>query len=112
VNKSDPTRLLELIEEGVVAHGADLSGWTRRTDEFLQLFDGRVTLRATLKDAGPSIRESGVHVHVTTTLHDHDDEVLDACLIGMGTEREAALREAAGIDSGIYTRPCTRCSTT
>ena len=33
-------RLLELIEKGVVEHGGDLAGWTRRSDDALQLFDG------------------------------------------------------------------------
>ena len=42
---SDADRLLELIEEGIVQHGGDLGGWTRRNDQSLQLFDGRVTLR-------------------------------------------------------------------
>lgn len=46
----DANRLLDLIEEGIVGHGGDLGGWTRRSDESLQVFDGRVTLRAELKD--------------------------------------------------------------
>src|SRR5262249_40435128 len=75
----------------------DLGGWTRRGDDTLQLFDGRVTLRAELKDAGPTAGNRGVHAHVFTTLHEHDDEVLDACLFGMGDDREAALSQAAGI---------------
>ncbi len=43
---SDANRLLEIIERDIVAHGGDLGGWTRLSDESLQLFDGRVTLRA------------------------------------------------------------------
>ncbi len=93
---SDTNRLLELIEDGVVAHGGDLKGWTRLMDEKLQLFDGRVTLRAELIDSEPS-REEVVHVHVIATLHDHDDEMLDACLVGIGGDREKALAEAATI---------------
>lgn len=93
---SDPDRLLDLIEEGVVEHGGDLGGWTRRNDEALQLFDGRVTLRAELND-GEEPREGTVHAHVFTTLHEHDDEVLDACLLGLGKDREGALAEAAVI---------------
>jgi hypothetical protein len=92
---SDSARLLELIEKFVVGHGGDLGGWTRRVDDTLQLFDGRVTLRAELKDSGPSARDGMVHAHVLTTLHEHDDEVLDACLFGMGGDREQALGEAA-----------------
>ncbi|MFH5803298.1 hypothetical protein [Alienimonas sp. DA493] len=92
---SDPDRLLELIEEGVVEHGGDLAGWTRRFEDTLQLFDGRVTLHAVLKDAGPSSRDGVVHAHVMATLHEHDDEALDACLFGMGEDREAALEQAA-----------------
>ena len=45
----DPQRLLDLIEEGIVAHGGDLGGWTRREGDTLQLFDGRVTLTATVE---------------------------------------------------------------
>ena len=94
---SDSEHLLELIEERVLEHGGDLGGWTRRVDDTLHLFDGRVTLRAVLKDAGPSAAGRGVHAHVLTTLHEHDDEVLDACLFGIGEDREAALGQAAVI---------------
>ncbi|HZN34749.1 MAG TPA: hypothetical protein VFB80_13065 [Pirellulaceae bacterium] len=94
---SDSDRLLERIEEGVVAHGGDLGGWTRRSDDSLQLFAGRVTLRAELKDAGPSATDGMVHAHVLTTLHEHEDEALDACLYGMGDDREGALGQAAAI---------------
>jgi hypothetical protein len=91
---SDSNRLLELIEKGVVEHGGDLGGWARHVDDTLQLFDGRVTLRAELKDGGPA-DDGMVHAHVLTTLHEYDDEVLDACLFGMGEGREAALGQAA-----------------
>ena len=89
-------RLLELIEDAIVAHGGDLGGWTKHVDGALQLFDGRVTLRAELRDQDPS-RESIVHAHVMTVLHEHDDEVLDACLMGAGDDHEAALSQAAAI---------------
>lgn len=92
---SDSERLLELVESSIVKHGGDLGGWTRRSDHTLQLFDGRVTLRAHLLDLGPSASEGTVHVHIFTTLHEHDDEVLDACLIGIGKDRAAALEQAA-----------------
>ncbi len=68
---SDPERLLERIEEGVVEHGGDLGGWTRRSDDALQLFDGRVTLTIKLEDrAQPDegMVQAHVHVHVLTTL--------------------------------------------
>jgi hypothetical protein len=94
---SDSERLLELIEQGVVGHGGDLGGWTHRSDDTLRLFDGRVTLRAELKDAGPAADDGAVHAHVLTTLHEHEDEVLDACLFGMGDDRGAALGQAAVI---------------
>jgi hypothetical protein len=94
---SDSNRLLELIETGVVEHGGDLGGWSRYIDDTLQLFDGRVTLRAELRDAGPSANDGVVHAHVLTTLHEHEDELLDACIFGMGKDREAALGEAAFI---------------
>jgi hypothetical protein len=50
---SESSRLLQLIEEGIVEHGGDLGGWTHCGDDALRLFDGRVTLRAELKDTGP-----------------------------------------------------------
>jgi hypothetical protein len=92
---SDSNRLLELIQDGVVTHGGDLGGWTRRTDGELHLFDGRVTLRAEVKDDDPSATGNAVHAHVLTTLHEYDGDVLDACLLGIGDGREAALGEAA-----------------
>src|SRR5262249_12581082 len=93
----DSERLLELIEKGIVEHGGDLGGWTRRTGDTLQLFDGRVTLRAEVTAGGPDAPDGMVHAHVLTTLHEHDDEVLDACLFGMGDNREAALGQAGVI---------------
>ena len=93
----DAERLLELIEDCIVGHGGGLGGWTHHTDDTLQLFDGRVTLRAEVKDAGPSASRGAIHGHVLTTLHEHDDEVLDACLFGIGSDRDAALRQAATI---------------
>jgi len=93
---SDSEDLLALIERGVVEHGGDLGGWTRRSDDALQLFDGRVTLRAELEDTGPA-GATRVHAHVLTMLHEYDDEILDACLIGIGDTPEAALGEASVI---------------
>lgn len=90
---SDADLLLERIEEGIVAHGGDLGGWTRREAGRLQLFDGRVTLTARLADEQP--HEMAVHTHLLATLHDHDDEVLDACVMGFGEDRATALGEAA-----------------
>lgn len=92
---ADSGRVLEMIERGVVEHGGDLGGRTLRSEGALQLFDGRVTLRAELSDPNPSASGKAVHAHVLTTLHEYEDEVLDACLFGMGDEPEAALGEAA-----------------
>ncbi|WP_165250924.1 hypothetical protein [Paludisphaera soli] len=94
---SDAARLLELIETCLVEHGGDLGGWTLLEDDALQVFDGRATLRAELRDASPAAREGMVHAHVFATLHEYDDEVLDACLFGMGDDREGALKQAAAI---------------
>lgn len=94
---SHSERLLELIEKAVVEHGGDLGGWTRHFDDGLQLFDGRVTLRAEVKDPGPAAAGKAIHAHVLTTLHECDDEVLDACLFGIGADPEKALGEAAVI---------------
>jgi hypothetical protein len=94
---SDSEQLLEIIEQGIVEHGGDLGGWTRRADDRLQLFDGRVTLRCEIKEAGPARTLSQVHAHVFTTLHEHDDEVLDACLFGVGQDSRQALGQAATV---------------
>lgn len=91
---SDSERLLEIIEDGLAAHGGDLGGWTLMDNSALQVFDGRVTLRATIHGAEAS-RNGIVHAHVFATLHEHDDEVLDACIFGMGDDDEGALGQAA-----------------
>jgi hypothetical protein len=53
---SDSDQLLEEIEKSIVELGSDLGGWTRRGDGELQLFDGRVTLRADVADcAGAAV---------------------------------------------------------
>ncbi|MBS0264240.1 MAG: hypothetical protein JSS02_20045, partial [Planctomycetes bacterium] len=93
---SDAVRLLEQIEEQILAHGGDLGGWTRLADGALQLFDGRVTLTVVIPEQVSSSLET-VHIHVLTRLHDYDEEILEACLFGMGGNREEALRQAAGI---------------
>jgi hypothetical protein len=92
---SDSEHLLELIEKGIVEHGGDLGGWTRLNDGALRLFDGRVTLRARVDESEPSAAGATAHAHVLTTLHEHDDEVLDACVFGFGPDREAAVGQAA-----------------
>jgi hypothetical protein len=87
-------RLLELIEERIVEHGGDLGGWTARSGEELKIFDGRVTLRAEIVASGEG---KPVHAHVLATLHEHGDEVMDACILGMGRDTDAALGQAATI---------------
>ncbi len=92
----DTLRLLEQIEEGIVHHGEDLAGWTRLTDKSLQLFDGQVTLTAQVHEDDQA--EGGhAHCHVFATLHEYDDEVLDACVFGLGDDRGEALEQAAMI---------------
>jgi hypothetical protein len=91
---SEPARLLELIEERIVDHGGDLGGWTALTADALKIFDGRVTLRAEIVDGGEG---RPVHTHVFATLHEYDDEVLEACILGMGEDPDAALGQAATI---------------
>jgi hypothetical protein len=90
---SEAARLLELIEERIVDHGGDLDGWTARSGEELKIFAGRVTLRAEIVEGDGKT----VHGHVLATLHEYDDEVLDACILGMGEDQEAALGQAATI---------------
>ncbi len=89
-------QLLENIEECLNQHGGDLGGWTRLSDDCLQIFDGRVSLKAKTYESNQS-REGVVHVHVLATLHEHEDEVLDACVVGVADDSDAAVREAAFI---------------
>src|SRR5687767_9645041 len=91
---SEAARLLELIEERIVEHGGDLGGWTARSAEELKLFGGRVTLRAEIVAGGDG---KPVHGHVLATLHEYGDEVLEACILGMGEDEDAALGQAATI---------------
>lgn len=91
---SDAARLLELIEDRIVAHGGDLDGWTARSGDELKIFDGRVTLRAEIVDTR---EDMAVHAHVFAALYDYDDEVLDACIMGMGDDLDAALAQAATV---------------
>lgn len=93
---SIPEKLLGLVEDGIVQHGGDLGGWTRLESERLQIFDGRVTLRVEVRDK-QSPSDGVIHVHVLMTLHDHDDEILDACLMGIGSDVESAIVDAAKI---------------
>lgn len=88
--------LLDIIEEGITAHGGDLGGWTRRDGDALQLFDGRVTLRAKV-DEQDAERPGFVHSHVLATLPEYEDETLDACVIGFGEDEEQGVRDAAMI---------------
>ena len=93
---SEQTGFLESIEEGINGHSDDLSGWTRLDDGRLQVFDGRVTIQAEIYPMEQD-NDNIAHVHVFSTLHEHDDEVLDACVMGIGPDREAAIDEAAVI---------------
>lgn len=93
---SDAQRLLEIIDEAVVKHGGDLGGWTRLGDGELQLFDGRVTVRAELRDHQPP-RNGMVHAHVYATVHEYDDELLDACVCGVAEDGDRAIAQAAAI---------------
>lgn len=94
VPMDDEARLLELIEERVVEHGGGLDGWTARSGGELTLFAGRISLRAEMVVDGDERR---VHAHVFATLHDCGGEVLEACILGMGEDRDAALGQAAVI---------------
>lgn len=86
--------LLQQIEEGLVAHGGDLGGWTKLADDHLKIFDGRVTLRAEIYPSEPG-HEGMVHAHLFATLHEHNDEVLDGCLFGLGGTREQGIAQCA-----------------
>lgn len=85
--------VLDTIEDGIVSHGGDLGGWTKRDDDRLLLFDGRATL--TCKVHPPSESAVGAHVHVVTTLADYPDDPLDACVMGLDDNREQALKQSA-----------------
>ena len=87
-------RVLAEIEDAVDNHGGDLGGWTKLDDDALQLFDGRATLRASV--APPEeMPNGGAHVHIVTTFADEPDAPLDACVMGLDRDRDAALRQAA-----------------
>lgn len=94
---SDPRRLPELIAQAIVEHGGDLGGWTRLDPDgdARQLFDGRVTLHAEVRDREPSASAAVIHAHVLTQLHGYDAEVLDACVFGIAPDRPAAPGQAA-----------------
>ena len=93
---SDESAVLDKIEEGLVTHGGDLGGWTKMEAEGLKIFDGRVTLTVDLADLeGGLAVDQVVHAHVFATLHEHEDAVLDACVIGLGEDRGSAIAEAA-----------------
>lgn len=91
----EANQLLDLIEEVIVQHGGDLGGWTRRSSDRLQLFDGRVTLSAKIEDGPEQDKVEPIHAHVLATLNDHQKEVLDACMFGMRDSREDSLKEIA-----------------
>jgi len=87
-------QLLELIEDAVTDHGGDLGGWTKLGDGELRLFDGRATVHVDIADdehTAPGV----VHAHVVTTLPEHDDSELDACVFGIGDDKQSALAEVA-----------------
>ncbi|MFO1064310.1 MAG: hypothetical protein U0892_10645 [Pirellulales bacterium] len=88
---SERRAILEIIEQMIVEHGGDLGGWTQLEDDRLKLFDGRITLHIEFPDGEVKSDAAAIHAHVYATLHEHDDEMLDACLVGMGETREQAL---------------------
>ncbi|WP_422929123.1 hypothetical protein [Singulisphaera sp. PoT] len=94
-SESQSQRLLELLEECLVEHGGDLGGWTKLEEGALQIFDGRVTLRVEIYEVEGADSEGVVHAHVLATLHEHEDEVLDACHAGNGDDLEEALGQVA-----------------
>jgi hypothetical protein len=87
-------QFLELVEEALTQHGGDLGGWTKLDGEKLQVFDGRVTLTAEIIGAESKSSGESVHIHLFAMLHEHEDEVLDACLFGFGDDHESALKQA------------------
>ena len=94
---SNSQQLLEKIEQGIVEHGGDLGGWTRLSNDGLQLFDGRVTLRCEVAEETQNENRCSIHAHIVTTLHEHDDESVDACVLGMAEQLDDAIDQAAVI---------------
>lgn len=86
-----------MIEWAVKEHGGDLGGTTNNRGESLQLFDGRVTLTVKLEEPCSAPTGKSIHVHLLSKLHDYDDEILDACLFGLGEDQMAALRDVCMI---------------
>ena len=91
---SDEHALLCAIEDALNQHGGDLGGWTKLNEQSCQIFAGRVTLKAEISPNEGGM-EGLVHAHVFATMHDHQDEVLDACLMGMGEDRATGIKECA-----------------
>ena len=87
--------LLSLIQGAIDAHAGDLSGATKLDGDRLQIFDGRATLRADVDTSLETDEIIILHCHVFATLHEFNDEVLDACVTGNGEDAEKALGETA-----------------
>ena len=95
LSTSSSQTLLSLIQGAIEAHDGGLGGATKLDGDQLQIFDGRVTLQA---NAETSLETEGMtilHCHVFATLHEFQDEVLDACVTGHGVDADKALGETA-----------------
>jgi len=87
--------LLQLIHTAVVEHGGQLGGRTKLAEDKLQIFDGRVTLQVNV-ETYPKMGELVlVHCHVLATLHEFDNEILDACVTGLAVDLAEALGQSA-----------------
>ena len=87
--------LLKLIHTAVVEHGGELGGKTKLAEDKLKIFDGRVTLRVNVETYPKMGEITLVHCHVLATLHEFDNEILDACVTGFAEDTAAALGQAA-----------------
>lgn len=94
---SDSARILEIIDLAVKEHGGDLGGTTNNLGDSLQLFDGRVTLTVKLEEPCTDSAGQSIHAHLLALLHEYDDEVLDACVFGMGEDQMASIRDVCMI---------------
>lgn len=93
---SESAALLKAIERGQ-GTSSDLGGKTRCRGDALELFDGRVSLTAVLGEPPRSPGLVGVHAHLLASLPEYDGETLDACVVGIGADQDAAVAQAAAV---------------
>lgn len=86
--------ILQKLWEELSRIDSDLTGIIDRDDGQISLLDGAVTIRSSiLKQEGqhPSL----AHCHIRVSLSGDSEDPLDFCVVGVNSDRKAALEEAA-----------------